>query len=398
MRIAILNHYASLPQMGSSETRHFELAKRFVRDGNDVDVYVGDFSHLNRQKWTDIYTEVFKFQGIKFIVVKTRKYSNNSLVRFLSSHDYFKNGKKRILKSDYDIVISSSPHPFSWSLGWYYCKRKRAKFIIEIRDIWPDDLVSLGMISYSHPVAKFFHYMCKKYYPKASQIISLVPDLSQHFRRLGLQNREILYIPNGVDIEVFQNPMQCTDVDEILSKVPQGVKVVYAGSIVPHKGVKEFVELLNHIDQIIMRKFVFLFVGPSQKEYLSQIKAVAKENVFFFGAVSKTSIPYLFSKSDVLLFTLSKTQMKNPAVSSYKVLDYMASAKPVLSVDVDGLIFKLTNGAVFYKSNDPLSLQFALEKILSQDLSELGQRNIQYVMKERTWDILYERLKKAILY
>ncbi|MFN3283144.1 MAG: glycosyltransferase family 4 protein, partial [Pseudothermotoga sp.] len=303
MRIAILNHYASLPQMGSSETRHFELAKRLVRDGNDVDVYVGDFSHLNRQKWTDIYTEDFKFQGIKFIVVKTREYSNNSLVRFLSSHDYFKNGKKRILKNEYDVVISSSPHPFSWRLGWYYCKRKRTKFIIEIRDIWPDDLVSLGMISYSHPVAKFFDYMCKKYYPKASQIISLVPDLSQHFRRLGLQNREILYIPNGVDLEVFQNPMQCADVDEILSKVPQGIKVVYAGSIVPHNGVKEFVELLNQIDQIVMRKFVFLFVGPSQKEYLSQIKAVAKENVFFFDAVSKTCIPYLFSKSDVLLFT-----------------------------------------------------------------------------------------------
>lgn len=397
MKIAILNHYASLPQMGSSETRHFELAKRFVQNGHKVDIYVGDFSHLNREKWTKVYREDFQFQNVRFIVIKTREYSNNSLRRFLSSYDYFKNGKEKIMRSKYDIVISSSPHPFSWALGWYYCKRKKAKFMIEVRDVWPDDLVSLGMISYSHPAARFFDHMCKKYYPKASQIISLMPDLSKHFDRLGLQNREILYIPNGVEFETFQNPVPCKDIDEIFSKLPHGIKVVYAGSIVPHNGVKEFIELLNKVDQRIVRKFVFVFVGPSQREYLSQVKAMAKENVFFFEPVSKMSIPYLFSKSDILLFTLSQTQMSNPAVSSYKVLDYMASAKPVLSVDIEGLLFKLTNGAVFYKNDNHVSLQSALEQLLNQDLSELGRRNVQYIIKERTWDVLYKKMERVIL-
>ncbi|WP_041082756.1 glycosyltransferase family 4 protein [Thermotoga profunda] len=396
MRIAILNHYASIPQMGSSETRHFELAKRFAKDGHTVDIYVGEYSHLNREKWTNVYKEDFQIQDIEFFVVKTREYRSNSLSRFLSSYDYFKNGKEKIIKNEYDIVISSSPHPFSWSLGWYYCKRKKAKFIIEIRDVWPDDLVSLKMMNYSHPVARFFSYMCKKYYPKAHQIISLVPDLSQHFNRLGLKDREIQYIPNGVDFEIFQNPTPSTDVDEIFSKLPSGIKVVYAGSIVPHNGVKEFLELLNQVDQTVARKFVFIFVGPAQKEYLLQIKAMAKDNVFFFNPITKTSIPYLFSKSDVLLFTLSETQMNNPAVSSYKVLDYMASGKPILSVDIDGLLFKSTDGAVFYKNNDHMSLQTALEKISSQDLSESVKRNVQYIVQERTWDTLYEKFKNII--
>jgi len=168
LRIAILNHYASLPEIGSSETRHFELAKRFVSDGHSVHIYVGDFSHLNSKRWSESYNVHFEVEGVEFFVIKTRKYSANSLARFLSCCDYLKNGRTTILQNEYDVVISSSPHPFAWSLGWYYCKKKMGKFVIEIRDTWPDDLVSLGMMSYAHPVAKFFTYMCKKYYPKSS--------------------------------------------------------------------------------------------------------------------------------------------------------------------------------------------------------------------------------------
>ncbi len=392
MKIAILNHYASLPQMGSSETRHFELAKRFLSDGHTVDIYVGEFSHLNSKPWNETYFEV---QGVRFFVIKTRKYLGNSLSRFLSCCDYFMNGKKIIIKNEYDVVIASSPHPFSWALGWYYCKRKKAKFTIEIRDVWPDDLVALGMMNYSNPVARFFSYMCKKYYPRASEIISLVPDLSAHFNRLGLHSRDILYIPNGVDFQMFKDPERCEKIDEIFSKIPKAIRVVYAGSIVPHNGVKEFIQLINQVDQRVVENFVFIFVGPYHKDYLSQIKAIAKENFFFFEPVPKTCIPYLFSKSDLLLFTLSQAQMNNPAVSSYKVLDYMASGKPVLSVDIDGLLFKSTNGAIFYK--DRYSLQHALERVLNQNISELGKNNVEYILKERTWEILYEKMKKAII-
>ncbi|HOK83457.1 MAG TPA: glycosyltransferase family 4 protein [Pseudothermotoga sp.] len=397
MRIAILNHYASLPEIGSSETRHFELAKRFVSDGHSVHIYVGDFSHLNSKRWSESYNVHFEVEGVEFFVIKTRKYSANSLARFLSCYDYLKNGRTTILHNDYDVVISSSPHPFAWSLGWYYCKKKKGKFVIEIRDTWPDDLVSLGMMSYAHPVAKFFTYMCKKYYPKSSAIISLVPDLSTHFKRLGFQHMNCIYIPNGVDLEMFTDSKPCGKVDEIFSRTPQKVRIIYAGSIVPHNGIREFIELINQIDEHLLRHFAFLFIGPSHKEYLSQVKAIAKDNVFFFDSVPKDCVPYLFSKSDVLLFTLSQTQMTNPAVSSYKVLDYMASGKPILSVDIDGLLLKLTNGALFYKNNDHKSLEKALKQILNQDLSDLGKKNVEYIKKERTWEIIYQKMKKTVL-
>ncbi len=397
MKIAILNHYASIPEFGSSETRHFEFAKRFVKDGHSVDIYVGDYSHLNSSKWSIKFNHAFEKDGVRFFVIKTRTYHGNGLDRFLASYDYFRNGKKLIAKQDYDFVIASSPHPFAWSLGWWYSRKKPStKFFIEIRDVWPDDLVSLGTIKLFHPVAQFFDFMCKIYYSKVVGMITLMPDLSHHFERIGVKPKRVAYIPNGTEIESFLNPASCTKVDEIFNTLPSKKIVVYAGSIVPHNGIREFLELLNEVDESLRNNFVFLFIGPSQRDYLSQVKAIAPKDVFFYEPIPKSCIPYLFKKADLLLFTLSQTGMKDPAVSSYKILDYMASAKPVLSVDVERLAFKQTEGAIFYKNDSAKTLQSALKKILSVDIAALGDKNREFVL-ERSWNRLYEKLKSFLL-
>ncbi|MCD6552343.1 glycosyltransferase family 4 protein [Thermotoga sp.] len=396
MTLAILNHYASIPEMGSAETRHFELARRFVKDGHSVDIYVGDFSHLVGERWSETFGWRFSKEGVNFIVVKTREYSGNSLHRFLSSYDYYRNGKKLIVQKDYDVIIASSPHPFSWSLGWYYVRKKKGKLFLEVRDVWPDDLVELGSISYFHPVSKIFDFMCRKYYPKAEGVISLVPDLSKHFERLRVHPEKLVFIPNGVDLNRFKDFEHCFEVEEIFSRVPEKkVKVLYAGSIVPHSGIKEFLEMLTRVRSDAKEKFVFIFVGPSQPDYFEEVRKISRElqNVFFFDPVPKKCVPFLFQKADFLLFTLSPTTMNHPAVSSYKVIDYMASGKPVLCVDVEGLLFKETKGAIFFNKEN---FEEVLTKMLTDSYSHLGQRNIEYVERERNWDRLYEKLKEFI--
>lgn len=238
--------------------------------------------------------------------------------------------------------------------------------------------------------------MCKKYYPKADGIISLVPDLSRHFERLRVHPERFVFVPNGVDLSRFENYEHCPRVEEILSRVPQNkMKVLYAGSIVPHNGVKEFLEMLSGVKEDTREKFVFIFVGPSQPDYLEELKKTFRNlrNVFFFDPVPKKCVPSLFQKVDFLLFTLSPTKMAHPAVSSYKVLDYMASGKPVLCIDVEGILFKETNGAIFFNERN---LEEVLEDLLKKDYSHLGLKNREYVERERDWSRLYEKLKEFI--
>ena len=49
--------------------------------------------------------------------------------------------------STYDYIIVSSPPLFIGVSGWILSKVKRAKYILDVRDIWPDSAVSTGQLS-----------------------------------------------------------------------------------------------------------------------------------------------------------------------------------------------------------------------------------------------------------
>ena len=58
-----------------------------------------------------------------------------------------------------DIVYASSPDLFSSLVAYYIAKRKKAKFILEIRDIWPLSQISLHKFSpktSSHIIITFY--------------------------------------------------------------------------------------------------------------------------------------------------------------------------------------------------------------------------------------------------
>jgi len=405
LNILILNHYASTPKHGSAETRHYEIAKRLVKRGHEVIIAVGDYSHLLGKKWSEL-TDSFRFleDGIEFQVIKTRFYTGNGVDRLLSSYDYYKNGKTSLVVDNVDIIVASSPHPFTWPLAHYLSKKRSIPFLIEIRDVWPDDLISMGALKKSHPVVPCFRHLCRKYYPRSEGIISLVPDLNEHFKSLKLKTLPRLYvIPNGIDISVFENPKKCPEAEIILSKVPQGtLKVLYTGSHGPSNGLINVLKQLAHVPPKLRRNFSFIFVGrgPEKSKLISFAVEEKLSNVFFFDPIPKECIYYLISCADVLLFSLLPFEgTKFPAYSSFKLMDYMASGKPIISVNLQGLILKETQGAIFYDIYDSESFESALKLLLNTDmetLKKMGERNKRYIQKNRDWSVIAEKFEEVL--
>ncbi|ABR30234.1 hypothetical protein SU69_01905 [Thermosipho melanesiensis] len=399
MKILILNHYASIPELSSAETRHFEIGKRLVKKGHKITIAVGNYSHLLKKDWNSLVENDFEKEGVIFKIIKTRKYRGNGLSRFLSSYDFYKNGKK--LKNEkFDIVVASSPHPFSWKLGNYISKKQNIPLLIELRDVWPDDLIEAGLISRNHPIVPFFKYMSKKYYTRSSGVISLVPSIEKHLKSITSKKIPMKIIPNGVSLANFFQPYPCKNLDEIPCFKNKTIKIVYTGSHNPSNGLEDVLKCIVKLEENLKNRFTFIFIGSGTEKQKLINMAKNEKNVYFLNPISKSCIPYLLKeKSDVLLFSLK--YFKNteyPAFSSYKLLDYMASGKPILSVDQKNLILKNTNGAIFFTPKDCTSLSLALKKILDKDkIEKMGKNNVEYIKKHRDWDVLSEQFEEFLI-
>ena len=406
MKIWWLNHYAAIPETGGG-TRHFDIAVQLAKMGNEVKIFVADYHHLISKSWTERFKKNLIIKdGVELIVVPTRHYKGNNKERLLNMLDYSKNvveiGKK--IADRPDVVIGSSVHPFAWKAAYKLSKYHRARFFIEVRDVWPKDLIKFGLMSRYNPIAIYFSLLERWAYKKAEKIIALVPSFLDHLEDLKLRHlkEKVVIIPNGVLLEKFENIHECKIVRDIFKDLENKVVFTYTGAHGPANDLKTVLEGIKILNEKKLRKnlfFVFVGSGPEKDGLIRLMKQLNLENVKFVDPIPKDCIPHLLTKSNALIFPLGIVNLEEPAFSSNKLVDYMASGKPIISVDMPGLPLKETNGAIFYKAGVPESFAKAIEDFLGTDdeLKEMKERNIEYIKQNRDIKKLAEKLINEIL-
>jgi len=402
MNIWWLNHYAVIPEIGGG-TRHFDIATQLVKLGHRVKIFVANYHHLIAKSWMERFKkDLVVKDGVEFIIVSARHYTGNGKKRLLNMLDYSRNvvkiGKEIVDKPD--VVIGSSVHPFAWKAAYKLAKYHKAHFFIEVRDVWPDDLIKFGLMSKYNPLAIYFSLLEKWAYKKAEKIIALMPSFLKHLDnlKLGYIKEKVIIIPNGVPLERFENVSECEVIKEIFSDFERKIVFTYTGAHGPANDLKTVIDgikILN--DNLLNENIIFVFVGsgPEKENLMRMAKQLNLKNVRFINPIPKECIPYLLKISSALIFSLGNVNLEEPAFSSNKLADYMASGKPIISVDIPRLPLKETNGALFYEVGNPNSFAKAVEKFLNFDekrLQEMGKRNIEYIKENRDIKKLAEKL------
>ncbi len=410
MNIWIFNHYASNLSLGGAETRHVEFGEAFSKKGHKVRIFVGSYSHLtedNMRRFCSPIGSQDSDDSPSFHFFETRRYDSNGLDRFLASVDYYRSGRRTIEESQLDkpdVVIASSPHPYAWKLGWEIAERYGAKVIVEIRDVWPRDLISAGKLSKMNPVSILFGAIEKKAYSRATKIVSLLPGLEEHICRVTRRNlgEKVVYIPNGIDASRFQNPRITSEVADLVRRFESKRIIAYLGSHGPTNDLETVlrgVKLLNSDNYSEDLQFTFIGRGSEKSNLIDLAKELSLDNVIFLDQIPKESVPGLIHSVDALIFPLAKFDMETPAVSSYKLLDYMASGKPIVAADLPGLPLKTTGEGEFYEPGNPRSFATAIEMLLnSLDKGEIVcKKNVNYIRNERDIGALSEKYERVLL-
>jgi glycosyltransferase involved in cell wall biosynthesis len=263
---------------------------------------------------------------------------------------------------------------------------KRAPYIFNVSDLWPESAVQLGLVTNKHLI-RMSEWLEGYFYRKAYKLSAQTQGIVEGLKKKGVAAEDILFLPNGVDIDLFQPRERDTALEEALAV--QGKRIIlYAGTMGYAHGIEVALEAADILrDQ---KDVLFLFVGDGSErprlEKMAQEKNL--DNVRFIDFQPLEEIPRYYSLSTINLSTLRRYKLSE-GVRPSKVFPALASGQPLIYVGEgeEAEIVKESGGGVILEPENTELLAETILELLANPLKcqELAANGREYVIKHYSW-------------
>ena len=202
MRILLVTHYFP-PETGAPQARLSALAADWAADGDQVTVLTGMPNHptgvippgyrgaIRRRERRDGYR-----------VLRTWLYAtpNEGVARKTLSHLSFMVSSVLLggwASGPADVVVVSSPTFFSIGAGWLLARLKRARLVVEVRDLWPAIFTELGVLT-NRRLIRLLERLELAAYAAADTVIVVSDGFRANLICRGVPAAKVHTIRNGV--------------------------------------------------------------------------------------------------------------------------------------------------------------------------------------------------------
>jgi len=391
MNIWILNHHALTPDM-SGGTRHYDFAKELISRGHKVTIVASSF-HYSKYKEMKEYGEKEYLEetidDIDFIWIKTPAYFGNGFFRVKNMLSYSLKVLKYIPRLDLtkpDIIVGSSVHLFAVYSAYKLSKRYNSPFIMEVRDIWPQTLIDMG-ISKWHPFIILLGLLEKYLYKKADKIISNLPYAYEHIEKFASKEK-FAWISNGVDL---------SNIKYVEKEKNENFVISYTGAI----GVANNLQILLDVARKLKdrKDIYFRIVGAGvEKEKLQNfVKKQNLKNVTIENPVHKNEVSNILENSDVLFLSLIDSPLYRFGISLNKLYDYMASGRVIIFAgNSKNDSIKDAQAGYSIDPDNIVELEKTILEIYSlsqKDRNEIGKKIREYVENNYSIEVLVDKFE-----
>ena len=325
----IFNHYIALPTAPGG-VRHLSLARQLQTHGWDVCLICAttEAKPGGRRLGTWPPRHQADVDGIRVMMLRVPKYDGNGARRVANMSAF---GAAAALPTTTrelppaDIVIGSSVHPLAAWAGACQAKRMRVPFVFEIRDLWPETLISLGRIERSSHAARALYALESKVWNQSSMVLSPLAQIPRYAKDRGLPVRRFLHIPNGAQTDAF---------DPTPLPRRSRLRLGYFGSHGNTDYLETIVEALAQPDvRLRADEFSVHFFGwgPRKQSLRELAGRLGAANLEFHDPVDRTGIASAMRAMDAFIFPLGDSHgLYQYGASPNKLPDYMAAGRPIL--------------------------------------------------------------------
>ena len=376
MNLLYFHQHFSTPN-GTTGIRSYEMSKRLIEQGHKVTVVCG--SYLGGD--TGLGSKFIRgkregtVDGINIIEFDLAyKNSDNFFKRSIVFLIFSFKSLLILFRKEYDTIFSTStpltaaiPGIFGrWLLG--------KKFIFEVRDLWPELPKAMGVIK--NPIYLIMLSALEKLaYVSANKCIGLSPGIVSGMIKKGVKSKNIILVPNGCDLSLFQNSN---------SWRPDSIResdflCVYSGTHGIANGLDSLLDVSLELQNQKINNIKILLVGDGMMKDSLQKKSskLGLKNIIFHRPLPKKKLSELLAGSDLGLQILKDVPAFYYGTSPNKFFDYLSAGLPIICNYPGWISDIISNNNCGYVVNPDNALEFANILIhASNNVNKLRQMGI----------------------
>lgn len=281
----------------------------------------------------------------------------------------------------------------------------------DVAYIWPLQAAVLGLLAglpvllelHGEPEGKLGPSVFRAFLrlPGRKRLLPITRALAEHLERVyrrPFSPREIVIVPNGVDLERYENMPSPSEARQKLG-LTDCLTAGYTGHLYPGRGMALLVELARRHLQV-----QFLWVGGRPEDVLewkSRLETEKIGNIRLTGFVENSRLPLYQAAMDVLLMPYERRIEGSSGGNSVdfcspmKMFEYMACGRAILSSDLPVIREVLSDSTALFCPPEEVEAWSAAFGTLAEDPEWRASlaANARRAVLEYTWK---SRAQKAL--
>lgn len=385
MRILLINQVFVTPDE-PGHTRHFELAQFLKQQGHELVIVASDLNYQTGKRTVEpggLFTKQ-EVDGVRvFRTHITSGLHRNYAARVQSFLSFmFRSIRVSMRVQDVDLVMGTTPPIFQAFSAWYVAWCCHKPFLLEVRDLWPEFAISMGVIK-NRFIIGLARLLERFLYRHADGILVNSPAYTDYLQQKGVPLKKITCIPYGADLDMFKPAVDGMRIRKQL-RMDNEFIVLYAGALGEANDIYTVLRAADRLKANTEIVFVFIGDGKERPRLQAETERLGLKNILFAGTRPKKEMPEVLAAADVNLAILKDIPMFRTTYPN-KVFDSMAAGKATILV-IDGVIREVveaSGGGVFVRPADDEGLANTV-LALSKDparVTRMGAAARKYAMK-----------------
>ena len=224
-----------------------------------------------------------------------------------------------------DYILTENPPLFQGISGFLLSRWKRARWIFNVSDLWPESAVRLGILKpgLALRLSESLEAFCyRRAWLVSGQSREIIENIKKRFPRVPT-----FYLPNGVDTQKFR-PDSSTPETRALLGSGRGCVVLYAGLHGLAQGLEQIIDAADRLRDTSIT-FVLVGDGPMKRALASDAQARGLSNIKFLDPLPQEQMPALIAAADIVLVPL-KTPI--PGAVPSKLYEAMSAGRALVLI------------------------------------------------------------------